>query len=1465
MSNINDKATVSLFVNGEQAEDAMDRLRKKASDLDKQLQAAMAAGDKKTANKLQREIDKVTKELNKTESAAKGTGIVLNNLANSSIHGLQNALKYLDKQLRMTKPNTEAWRKYAAQIDEVKAHLKDLNEELEGGTSAWGKFKQWAEDTWPAIDLLSRGYDSAISFIRGYVDAFASMDQEMANVRKFTGMSEAQVRELNEAFQSIDTRSSREQLNKLAQEAGRLGLSSQEDVLGFVRAADKINVALDDLGDGATLTLSKLTGIFGDKERFGVEQSLLKTGSAINELSQSCSASAPYIADFAKRMGGVGVQANLTVSQIIGLGAVLDSLGLEVEASSTAVSQVLVRMMQDPAKYAKAAGLEIESFSRLLREDANEALLTFLGALNHAGGMDVLAPMFADMGENGSRAITTLSSLAKNIDLVRQRQQEAAVAFEEGISIDKEFDVQNNTVQASLEKAQKRFRELRIELGEKLSPLMAHIISSTSAMAKAISVIVDFCIEYKTALLVLITAIGSYYIAVGAATLAQKTWNVAVLLGKNAVVAFKYTIGLLQVGMIALTRGTRAAGTAFTFLNATMKANPFGLVISVLATLGTVIVSLVSKIRNLVSKTDSFDSKMKAAVKTVAKYTEQTKKELTELDKLIGALEGATEGTEEYDKAKSALLNKYGAYLTDLVTEEGKIIDLAAAYNRLSEAIRISNEERGIAEARNAVNDTYYEQMASLKDQLMVSLVAYGADRREAARLAMRVATAMSSNRALTTETIDRLGELSQNNPSRDAAKGFLARLIPSLQNSSLGAFFGVEQIPKPEAVVSDMYEAKEVRKTALNEVDVIQREQRPYGELGDGMLQSMINYAQRAVEAGGGQVLKITDALAGIAGFVDASAEEAGELFQQLQGEMAYRNGSKNKNSSSTDAENENAFIETPATSSTGSESQDRFAEEKAFREREEAKARIAYAWGESTYSEHTARMASIAADYYESLLAREDVVGDERLRIMAEYEESVRREMTAFNKVSIDDEGSRYQGLLDQLRAFHLERLSQEGLSAQQRKHEQEFYDEIMELAELEHLQNIRDIYEEGSAEWLEAQRRFQQREVAAQERHLKDMERRQQEYESIKKKVFGLNQREKDDEFARQFAALTEVYNRELAAVGDDEKEKLRIKEAYMAAELALRKEYNQAGAEDTRSAYEKAIGKSVEWLQGDGGKALSGAISTLTSGMSAIFSGLSTMIQAEIEIQTAKIESRYDRELELAQGNSYKVSKIEKQKEKEIAKVKNEANKKMFSMQVIQAVAQTAQNALSAYGSAAAIPVVGHILAPIAAAMAIAAGMIQVAAIKKQQQAAEAQGYSHGGFTKPGAVDEPAGIVHAGEWVASQKLLANPVARPMIEALDLAQRTNTIGSLKPEDVSRSIRANDSLARIAEDDTQGALMVSAFARNSQAVGALVERLNEPFVTVNTVAGDYGIKQAQDEYSRLMDNVTPKSKRKK
>lgn len=204
-----------------------------------------------------------------------------------------------------------------------------------------------------------------------------------------------------------------------------------------------------------------------------------------------------------------------------------------------------------------------------------------------------------------------------------------------------------------------------------------------------------------------------------------------------------------------------------------------------------------------------------------------------------------------------------------------------------------------------------------------------------------------------------------------------------------------------------------------------------------------------------------------------------------------------------------------------------------------------------------------------------------------------------------------------------------------------------------------------------------------------------------------------------------------------------------------------------------------------------------------------------------------------------------------------------------MQVIQAVAQTATNALNAYGSAAAVPVVGYILAPIAAAMAVAAGAIQIAAIKKQQQASEAQGYQSGGFTPEGKPDEVAGVVHKGEWVASQRLVNNPRTRPLLEALDYAQRNNTIGSITSADVSRTITAPAVLA--AQPSTPQTVVNNTTYQSAPApddrmvavLDRLDNRLNEPFVTVNTVSGDHGIQQAQDEYDRLMKNKSPKSRK--
>uniref|UniRef100_UPI002637A699 phage tail tape measure protein n=1 Tax=uncultured Duncaniella sp. TaxID=2768039 RepID=UPI002637A699 len=432
MSGISEVATVTLNVNGSQAKKVMEDLSNQITATEQKIKQMKDAGaDPKAIEKVRRQLTNLKKQLSEAQSATQGVADALNNLDSATPRQLEKALRTLNKQLKDMPPGSEVWQSHVEKIKELKGRLSELRGELEVQESLWDKFRNWINNSGAALVAISLGFDQAVSTLRGYVDTYAEMEQEMANVRKYIGMTEAQVSDLNEEFKKMDTRSSREQLNMLAQEAGRLGKTSKEDILGFVRAADKVNVALDDLGKGATLTLSKLTGIFGVEEQYGTEQALLKTGSVINELSQNCSASAPYIANFTERIGGVGAQANMTIPQIMGFAAVLDANAQQVEASSTALSQIIVRLYQDPAKYARVAGLEVESFSKLMKEDANAALILFLETLQKAGGMDTLSPMFKDMGENGSRAIAALSTLATHIDMVKAQQEAANIAFAE--------------------------------------------------------------------------------------------------------------------------------------------------------------------------------------------------------------------------------------------------------------------------------------------------------------------------------------------------------------------------------------------------------------------------------------------------------------------------------------------------------------------------------------------------------------------------------------------------------------------------------------------------------------------------------------------------------------------------------------------------------------------------------------------------------------------------------------------------------------------------------------------------------------------------------------------------------------------------------------------------------------------------------------------------------------------------
>lgn len=1299
MSDFSSNSTINLSVNGQGVEEKLKKYQKQLVELREKAQRAAEIGDKGTLQKTQKEIRKVESEMRKVRTATANVEDTLRNLDKATPKTLKKDLQTLKSQLNGLERGSEAWNAHIEKIKILKAELNKINGEMKLTEGFWDTLNRKMNDWQTSLAAGAAALTGVIMAGRSAVNAYADMDAELANVRKFTGMTAEEVADLNEEFKKMDTRTSREELNKLAQEAGRLGKQSKEDVLGFVKAADVINVALDDLGDGATLTLSKLTNIFGDEKIYGTEQSLLKVGSVINELSQNCTASAPYLANFAQRLAGVGAQAKMTIPEIMGYAAVLDSQGQATEMSATALSKLIMDLFKDSSKIAKATGLDLKEFNDALKRSTNEGLVMLLERLHELGNIDVLAPIFKDMGEDGSRASGVIAALAGKIEMVKWEQQEANKAYEEGTSVLNEFNVQNTTVQAGLDKAKKGVQEMAVELGEKLQPIMAHVISSTSVLMRLMSTAFDFIekniatiISLATSIGLLTVAVKSEAIATAAATAATKLkvfWNEKLIAG---------TKNLFRV----------------------MKAHPYLAIAAAVATIIGLYTDWIRKSRDL--------AKSQENIKKIEKEAEATyKSEESTVRRLSKVIHDNSKSVDERKTAIKQLQEIIPDYHAS-IDKEGKLYE------------------------KNAEQIELYCQKLKLSAQIQAA-----------------------STKLLNAE--EEYKDFSDNTPKN---------LTEALFNQRVNGMNDAQAAATANASIAAFKAWKAEERQLKKEIDDLNQ-----------------YIDQKSAEM--------------------AAVEAKSTTGKEKGGGGGGGDGDDDKKS-------------------------DKFAKEKAWKDKELALNRIAYATRKENYEEYQKAILEIEKEYQSKILEHKDLTEQESLEAQASFHEAeMKLRQNAINQNKEDADA-----MYADLKAKEDQRYADGLISAER-------YDKAVRMLELKHLRELVNIYDEGSKERLEAEKRYDAAILEDKKRNRKKIEdaerERQKKLDEIRNGVFGETPSKQKEMYDADIAALTAVYEQEKIAAAGNKEDLLKIEEDFQKAKQVLAYKYNQVTLENGFNQFEVANAKLMEWLQSEQGQKVLETYDIVMEGMTNLFSACSDLVQAELDIEIAAIQRRYEKEISSAEGNKYKIKKLQEKQQKEEAAAKNKANKKMFAMQVMQAIASTAMAAINAYASASQV---NWILGPIAAAMAVAAGAIQISNIKKQQQASEAQGYAEGGYTGSGGKYEPRGIVHAGEWVASQKLLANPQTAAIIQALDYAQKTNTVGSISPSMVSNDTTAAATIARLSSSSSS-----SSDNGLADSLSRLNKRLNEPFVTVNTMTGDHGIKQAQDEYDIYIRNKTPKSRR--
>ncbi|MCH3994275.1 MAG: phage tail tape measure protein [Prevotella sp.] len=1299
----------------------------------------------------------------------------LKNLDKSSIRDIEYSLKIINEQLRGMDRGTEEFRQMSAQAKKLNTQLQHIRQETSAQSSWIGRFADGFNRAQSVVMAIIAAITTLSLAIRKCVNDFAHMEDVMANVRKYTGQTDAQVREMNEDFKNMNTRTSREQLNNLAGAAGRLGIVGNKMIEEFVDGADKINVALgDDLGDGAVEKIGKLTQMFGEDKRKGLRGAMYATGSAVNELAQNSSANAGYIVDFTADISGVGRQANMAQTQIMGLASALDQNMQDESTAATVFSQLITKMYQDPAKFAKIAGQNVKKFTNLLKTDANGALLQFLSAMKNKGGFAEMAPMFESMNLDGTRAVGVLSSVASHLDQVRAAQKLAATEYNKGTSVLNEFNIQNNTVAAQLDKAKKEFLDLSIKLGQKLMPVARYTISTGSEMIKLLSVIIDFVSKYKITLTSLI-------IAITALTVVEK---------------FDVICKKLQAFWTdVLVASCKKLWTLI--IN-----NPY-------ATATLAAAALVGVIIDLVRQTDNETAAQKTLSKIRAKAREDAVDETEKINTLVAAAKDEKLSLDERQTAIRELNRIIPGYNAQLDVTTNKYKENKSALDNYLKSLVRKYELEG---AKDTLRDLG-KQMASAKIAADQAKKAFENARKAGKGVTYTTSFGMTSN-----TTVDLLNKTNQ----QLAAANNKVKEIRSQQNAVLKTW-GLGLQKDVVATVRQRVVNTGGDQTGSGNSTISEKEQKAQEKR-----QKAREVAERKAQAAADKRRK------------EADRKELSETNLQLQnlallyskGEINYQDFIDRK-----EAILKAGLEKRKKLWKAGSREYDDIlrAEQHADEEHSEESVKMNI---KNIEIEQQQRDAAIKAQFYNKDSASymdEDAVNEALFQSM---QDSLKKKMDVYGKgteewlntqAELEDNSRQHQ--LDNEDKF-LQRLAQ---------YREEFGRKDVKEQEVIALRGLDTLHKKGFVK----------------EKEYGEMKRQIQLYYA----ELQSEQNKKNSHNSVVSDEANTAYRTASNNADAQEGEKKPTLGSYLLGDITRYKDtVEQLKAmygEDAKNyeAYQQAKSMATD----DFIKGITPKIQMAFETVSQIMNAMSGYYSAQSEYEQNVTNKKYEKLEKAAGNNTARTQKLEEKKEKEIARIKSKYNKKQMKMELAQATATMLLGAMRAYTSVwegAPWPA-AQILAPVAAGIAMAAGMINLAAIKKQHQAEEA-GYYQGGFTPGMDFRKKAGIVHEGEFVANHNALANASILPVLRLIDIAQKNNTVGSLTATDVSNQLGQGGAavIAPVVQVNNDNKDMASTINGVSQVVDKLNRTIDRGIPAIVSIDGQNGIAHQLDRFHKLQNN---------
>jgi TP901 family phage tail tape measure protein len=606
------------------------------------------------------EVEKVDRMLNNLARSAelggknlKDLDAVLGDLKHASMDDLQTAAKQLQQELQGATRSTEDYVKTAEKLRRVNREMERTRQEWEGQESLFVRMTR-------RLSVYMAAYGS-LSFIVDKVKELGQsnlqLSDSIADVAKTTGLEADELAKLGKEIRAIDTRTAQEQLYELAAAAGQLGIKSETEIAGFVRAANMITVSLNELGTEATTQLMKIATLTGEAQE-GTETALLSIGSAINELTASSAAAAGPIVDLMNRMGGIAAQSGITSAQMAAIGATADALGQSVEITGTSMNKFLATLMSSSNQIAYALNMDAKALRSLLNEGRTmDAVIAVFEKMNQMGGLGALAPIMGELGSEGARMTQVLAAMAEKVDFLKGQLDISTKAYEEAISIQNEYNVKNENAIAILQRMGNAIKEFFV------NNVVVDIITAVlRAMYKFFSYLGEGTVGAK--------ALASALVLLTTALISTRIQWVRTINEMNRVEVFRS----IQLWLKNLTTGTLSLSAAMSKLGKALKANWFSILIGAVAGLATWMI----KAATYVSE----------AAKATAKYNRELQEEKNKVDQLFNSLKRLN--TSESDRARiiNSINQQYSQYLGFMLDEKDSAEKLAAAHQLINAELR---------------------------------------------------------------------------------------------------------------------------------------------------------------------------------------------------------------------------------------------------------------------------------------------------------------------------------------------------------------------------------------------------------------------------------------------------------------------------------------------------------------------------------------------------------------------------------------------------------------------------------------------------------------------------------------------------------------------------------------------------------------------------------------------------------